>query len=74
MLAPSSTLKRRPVEGYKPRTNAIDLNTLGSPFVAHCFGHLKNTALGSRIWADVDVCNERDDTRHVDNFPGPIEL
>lgn len=57
-----------------PRTDTIHLDPPARPFIAHRLGHLQHAAFRRRIRTDVDVGNERDDARHVDDLPGAVEL
>lgn len=57
-----------------PWTNAVDIDALAGPLVAHCLCHLQHASLGTRVCRDVHVCDERDDGSNVDDFARPLQL
>lgn len=59
---------------YIARTNAIHIDALGGPFVAHCLCHLQDASFGTRVRCDVDVSYEGDDGSNVDDLAGTLEL
>lgn len=52
----------------QPGTYAIHIDAMLGPFIAHCFGHLKNASLGASIGSDVVIGNKGDDRGNVDNL------
>jgi hypothetical protein len=57
-----------------PRTNAVHINPLAGPLVAHCFGHLQHSSLRASICRDIDVRNERNDRSNIDDLPRSLEI